>query len=311
MTAGDIKAAPYVLGAARDIKQYRDQKGYRKIPVGYSAADIAQLRPMLQNYFACRPDPDERMDFFSLNSYEWCGPATYTTSGYDKLQEMAANYNIPIFFSETGCNVPPPRSFSDQAAIFGPDMVNTWSGSIIYEWIQAANEYGLVSFETANAPTGNPTPISPDFANLQSQWAKASPEGISKSAYDTTSIKPIACPSQGPTWSVDPSAPLPTLGQKGEFTPDPSASKSSTVSGRPNETGTGNPTGSGTATVTPTESGTHSEATPSATPNHKSGGAGHPMLNPITRVKTTGSNDRWFFTPGIALLAIAFGFFWL
>ena len=121
--------------------------------MGYSGADIAELRPMLQNYMACRPDPSERLDFFALNSYEWCGSAaTYTTSGYSNLQNMTADYNIPIFFSETGCNASPPRTFGAQAAIFGPDMSNTWSGSIVYEWVQEANLYGLVSYGDPNAP---------------------------------------------------------------------------------------------------------------------------------------------------------------
>ncbi|EER42472.1 1,3-beta-glucanosyltransferase [Histoplasma capsulatum H143] len=71
-TANDSIAAPYILSATRDIKAYRDSKNYRKIPVGYSAADIAELRPMLQNYLVCREDESERLDFFALNAYEWC-----------------------------------------------------------------------------------------------------------------------------------------------------------------------------------------------------------------------------------------------
>ena len=110
---------------------------------------------MLQNYFACRPDPQERMDFFGLNSYEWCGPTqTYEGSGYANLQAMSANYSIPIFFTETGCMTVPPRTFADQAAIFGPQMENTWSGSIIYEWLQEENKYGLVTYGDPNAAIG-------------------------------------------------------------------------------------------------------------------------------------------------------------
>lgn len=62
-----------IKAAARDLKAYRDSKGYRTIPVGYSAADIAELRPMLQDYLTCGGNASDSVDFFSLNSYEWCG----------------------------------------------------------------------------------------------------------------------------------------------------------------------------------------------------------------------------------------------
>lgn len=35
--------APFVKAVTRDIKQYMGNRGYRKIPVGYSAADISSL----------------------------------------------------------------------------------------------------------------------------------------------------------------------------------------------------------------------------------------------------------------------------
>lgn len=66
-------AAPYIKAAARDLKAYRNSKGYRDIPVGYSAADIAELRPMLQDYLTCGGNASDSVDFFALNSYEWCG----------------------------------------------------------------------------------------------------------------------------------------------------------------------------------------------------------------------------------------------
>ncbi|KAJ5174605.1 uncharacterized protein N7482_000482 [Penicillium canariense] len=227
-TANGSHAAPYVLAAARDVKAYRDQKGYRAIPVGYSAADIADLRPMLQNYLACSKNESERLDFYSLNAYEWCGQSSYDVSGYDMLQKNATDYPIPIFFSETGCNTPAPRTFDDQASIFGSRMSGTWSGAIIYEWIEEVNDYGLISYGpsvTGATNTivvdgytrkGTPTPVSPDFDNLKSQWATLNPTGVALSNYkkETASIVAPECPaSTSGGWAVDPSSPLPTLGQ--------------------------------------------------------------------------------------------------
>ncbi|CAG8184724.1 unnamed protein product [Penicillium salamii] len=222
-------AAPYVLAAARDVKAYRDKKGYREIPVGYSAADIADLRPMLQNYMACSSNASERLDFYSLNAYEWCGSSSYTQSGYSELQKNATDYPIPIFFSETGCMTPKPRLFQDQSAIFGEHMVDTWSGSMIYEWIEETNDYGLISYGASVDPAtasgtqiedgftrqGTPTPVLPDFNNLKSQWATLHPTGVALSAYKKSmSSASLKCPaSTSGGWAVDPSAPLPTLGQ--------------------------------------------------------------------------------------------------
>jgi len=222
-TPAGSPAAPYAKAAAHDLKSYRNSKGYRNIPVGYSAADIASLRPMLQNYLACGSDTESTIDFFSLNAYEWCGHNTYEASGYAALNANASTYNIPIFFSETGCNTIQPRTWEDQAAIFGPEMASYWSGSIAYEWIEEANNYGLVTYgpkvdpASPNAPpdgfprTGTPQPIQPDFNNLKGQWAAASPSTIALAAYNPTNSAP-ACPASTPgAWEVDPAAPLPTL----------------------------------------------------------------------------------------------------
>jgi 1,3-beta-glucanosyltransferase GAS1 len=225
----DSPAAPYLKAAARDMKAYRDRKGYRHIPIGYSAADIEQLRPMLQNYLTCGGNSSEIIDFFALNSYSWCDPSTYTTSSYDKLQEYAAKFPVPIFFSETGCNVPGPRTWDDMDAIFGPDMVGDWSGVIVYEWIQEQNNYGIISYgpqiddltknddEVFDGFTrkGTPTPKSPDFQNLQTKWQKIKPTGVSKADHDPKDVSTRACPSstEGGWWRVDGNVALPSIGQ--------------------------------------------------------------------------------------------------
>ncbi|KAF4634745.1 hypothetical protein G7Y89_g3351 [Cudoniella acicularis] len=219
-------AAPYVKAAARDLKAYRNSKGYRNIPVGYSAADIAELRPMLQNYLACGTNSSESIDMFGLNAYEWCGDNTLQTSGYSTLNTYATGYDIPIFFSETGCNAVQPRTFDDQNAIFGSDMNTLWSGAIIYEWIEEANDYGLISYGPNVSATvvasdiiggysraGTPTPVAPDFTNLQNQWKTLNPTGVASSAYSPT-LTPPACPSStAGGWLVDGDVKLPSIGQ--------------------------------------------------------------------------------------------------
>lgn len=213
-TAAGSGAAPYIKAAIADMKAYRDSKGYRSVPIGYSAADIAELRPMLQFYLACGDDDSQTVDFFGLNSYEWCAINTFNGSGYDVLQQEAATGGIPIFFSETGCNVGGPRTFDDQDAILGPDMADTWSGAIIYEWVQETNDYGLISYANDGALHGTPTAIAPDFQNLMNHWKTLSPTGVSKSAYtNMMTISHPPCPiSTAGGWLVNGNVALPTLG---------------------------------------------------------------------------------------------------
>ncbi|KAG9230247.1 Glucanosyltransferase-domain-containing protein [Amylocarpus encephaloides] len=207
-------ATPVVRAAAADMKAYIALKNYRKIPVGYSAADIAELSPMVQNYLACDPDPANNIDFFGLNSYRWCGESSYQISGYDTLQAAAKDYPIPIFFSETGCNQPAPRLFTDQAAIFGPDMVNTWSGSIIYEWVQEVNNFGLVNYgPNGQIYGGPPAPMQPGFDNLANQWKNITPNGVAEAAYTPSLVAP-PCPAATAGWQVNGNVVIPTLAKQ-------------------------------------------------------------------------------------------------
>ncbi|KAH8592538.1 Glucanosyltransferase-domain-containing protein [Bisporella sp. PMI_857] len=158
------------------------QAGYHSIPIGYCAAGIAELRPQLQNYLACST-PETSIDYFGLNSYEWCGDG----------------YSVPIFFSETGRNViPGGRTFTDQGAIFGPKMVDTWSGSVIYEWGKS------VSY------SGTPIPIRPDYNNIKNKWTEASPVGVKEAAY-TPSLSAPACPLASGGWKVNGNVAIPTV----------------------------------------------------------------------------------------------------
>jgi hypothetical protein len=225
-TENDSPTAPYLKAAARDMKAYRDASGYREIPIGYSAADILQLRPALQDYLTCGGNSSEIVDFFSLNSYSWCDPSTYVESTYDQLELYAKNFPVPIFLSETGCIIPGPRVWDDQDAIFGSKMVNDWSGSIVYEWIQEENSYGIITYGPSGQPagpnveggflrSGTPQPKLPDFPNLKAKWATNTPVGVKKSAYDPDSVSTRACPKStaGSWWQVDGDVTLPTLGE--------------------------------------------------------------------------------------------------
>lgn len=253
----DSPAAPYIKAAARDMKVYRDKKGYRDFPIGYSAADIVQLRPMLQDYLTCGGNSSEIIDFFGLNSYSWCDPSDFNKSSYDHLQTYAENFPVPIFFTETGCNTPGPRLFDDQDAVFSEPMINDWSGSIIYEWIEEQNNYGLISYGPkvdaalhddtvfdGYTRKGEPTPISPDFNNLKTKWASIHPTGVMKSDVDVKKLSTRACPTStaGGWWQVGGNVQLPIVDQSitGTFTAKPTVTEDPTTTAGGSKSGGGN-----------------------------------------------------------------------
>ncbi|KAF8935958.1 Glucanosyltransferase-domain-containing protein [Dissophora ornata] len=194
-------ASGYVKALLRDSKKYISSSAPRTIPVGYANNDDPDIRLQIQAYFNCGKD-EERIDFFGINLYEWCGAsATYLTSGYANRTKEIASYSIPVFLSEFGCNLVTPRTFPEVKSIFGPDMTNNWSGGIVYEWSQEDNNYGLVQIK----PDDTVAPL-PDYNNLKTALAPLQPKGVSMDSF-TKQMPPSTCPAITSSW--EPSATLP------------------------------------------------------------------------------------------------------
>jgi hypothetical protein len=85
----------------RDLKNYIAKHASRKIPVGYSAADVRDILQDTWAYLQCNNNNDNSSsDFFGLNSYSWCGgDATFQSSGYADLVTTFNSSAIPVFVS--------------------------------------------------------------------------------------------------------------------------------------------------------------------------------------------------------------------
>ena len=138
----NVDAIPFVKAAVRDMKSYIKQKNYRTIGVGYASDDDATIRVDLEDYLNCGPS-ENSIDFFGYNIYSWCGQSSIQTSGYAARTQEFANYSVPAFFAEYGCNVPEPRLFDETLALYGSQMTPVWSGGIVYEYFQETNNYGV------------------------------------------------------------------------------------------------------------------------------------------------------------------------
>ncbi|PGH09717.1 hypothetical protein GX51_00397 [Blastomyces parvus] len=188
-----VKSVPaYIRAVQRDMKQYIANHAPRQIPVGYSAADIREILEDTWAYMACELEdsPESRSDFFGLNSYSWCGDATYTSSGYNKLVAQFSDTSLPVFFSEYGCNEVQPRVFTEVGALYGPEMTKALGGGLVYEYSQEANNYGLVELNDDKTVT-----LRVDYNNLMEQYSKIDIPLLESLDPVATSAKPPKCSS--------------------------------------------------------------------------------------------------------------------
>ncbi|KAI5857255.1 Glucanosyltransferase-domain-containing protein [Tricharina praecox] len=178
----------YLKAIVRDMKGYIERHVSRVIPVGYSNADDLDFRISLAKYLEC--GSEGYIDFFGVNSYQWCGHNTFEGSGYDKLVEDYTDYSLPVFFTEFGCNESPPRQWEEVDALYSDKMTGVFSGGLVYEYTQEANNYGIVDV-AKNGQVKSRT----DFIALQKAYAKA-PSDVKLPKGATAPKRPAKCPAE-------------------------------------------------------------------------------------------------------------------
>ncbi|KAF2000941.1 glycoside hydrolase family 72 protein [Amniculicola lignicola CBS 123094] len=184
--------APYVKAVTRDMKSYINSRGYRSIPVGYSAADVDSNRFQMAEYMNCGADAI-RSDFFAFNDYSWCDPSSYEISGWDQKVAKYSNYSIPLFLSEYGCNKN-TRKFEEVASLYSTDMTGVYSGGLVYEYSEEGSKYGLVTIDGDSVTEGA------DFTALKTALAGTKdPSGDGGYKSDGSAS---ACPTKSSTWNV-------------------------------------------------------------------------------------------------------------
>ncbi|KAI1841075.1 hypothetical protein JX266_012733 [Neoarthrinium moseri] len=177
----DESVPKYIRAVVRDLKEYIALHAPRSIGVGYSAADVATMLTDTWAYLGCELENStySKMDFFGLNDYEWCGDSSFTESGYDDLVTDFSGTDIPVFFSEYGCNNVAPRTFTNVPVLYGDDMAEL-SGGLVYEFTQETDKYGLVAINSSTEVT-----LLQDFNYLMQEFLTidvASREEINKTA---------------------------------------------------------------------------------------------------------------------------------
>lgn len=188
--ASVVEVPQYIRAVTRDMKDYIAKQAKRPIPVGYSAADVRPMLADTANYLSCAisEEASSKIDLFGLNSYSWCGDASFETSGYNTLVDDFKSTTVPVFFSEYGCIEVRPRMFSEVPTIYGDKMTGVFSGGLVYEYTQEENKYGLVEFNSNNTAS-----LLIDYDNLQRQYSTLDFAKIQSADGTATARTPPAC----------------------------------------------------------------------------------------------------------------------
>ncbi|KAI4762536.1 putative 1,3-beta-transglucosylase, GH72 family [Aureobasidium sp. EXF-3400] len=182
-------APAYIRAVTRDMKDYIAKNINRDISVGYSAADVADILSDTWEYLGCElsNSTSSKIDFFGLNDYEWCGDSTFEQSGYSKLIDLFGNTSIPVFFSEYGCNLVKPRTFTNVPVLYGQEM-SVMSGGLVYEYSEGENDYGLVNITSADE-----IHLREDYGFLATQYSKLDESLLNSANSTATGRKAPAC----------------------------------------------------------------------------------------------------------------------
>ncbi|KAF5663179.1 putative beta (1-3) glucanosyltransferase gel3p [Fusarium heterosporum] len=207
----NTQASAFVKAAVRDTKAHIKSKYDRWLGVGYASNDDVDIREEIADYFNCGDD-SERIDYWGYNIYSWCGKSNMEDSGYSNQAKFFKDYSVPVFFAEYGCNEPggaAARTFDETTVLYEEkEMVDVFSGGIVYMYFQEANDYGLVKVSKNDAAVKLK-----DFDQLKSKATSAHATGVDKDDYKPTG-KAATCPEQSKSWKVASNALPPTPDSK-------------------------------------------------------------------------------------------------
>ncbi|KAK4182751.1 Glucanosyltransferase-domain-containing protein [Podospora australis] len=201
--ANTTLTAKYVKATDRDMRAYIKARGYRKILVGYSAADVTSNRMQTAAYFNCGPE-EHRSDFFAFNDYSWC-TSNFVESGWNIKVKNFTGYGLPIFLSEYGCNTN-TRDFKELESLMHSNMTSVYSGGLMYEYTMETNKYGIVKIKGGDTrggldQTGAREELQPEFDNLvKAMKTYKAPSGDGGYTKET---KVSECPPTDDHWLVD------------------------------------------------------------------------------------------------------------
>lgn len=225
-------AAPALKAAARDLHAFLAARGYRPIPLSYSAADVASFRDLTAQYLTCESgnDGDDEgggeagtIDLLGLNVFLSCAADDWRAL---HAQFAALGLPVPVAISEAGCRSSGggssaddtgARDFVDASLVLGAEMRDVFCGVSVFEWAMrsGASKFGVVEYDGGGAGKGEAKTLA-QFGVLSGVYgaaAKVTATATGESSAAATTKRVVACPTKDVAkgWLVEAGAVLPSI----------------------------------------------------------------------------------------------------
>ncbi|KAI1442439.1 glycoside hydrolase family 72 protein [Annulohypoxylon stygium] len=140
--------APSIRAIVRDTKEYirlvSTKKNVRSLPVGVFIPDQRSMLKLQYEYFVSTPERDA-VDFMGINEFSYVGDSPMLHYSYHELINILSESPIPVFFSMYGNRVVVPRPFHETQTLYTDfQMLSTFSGGFVFEFVQSSIGFGLV-----------------------------------------------------------------------------------------------------------------------------------------------------------------------
>jgi hypothetical protein len=224
---GNSTLATYLKAAIHDTKAYRDAKGYRKIPIGYSDKYQKEAPFLVRDYLTCGKKASDSADFWAISLNDWPSECSQSDFDPESLINTAALANVPVFVSQLSKSCSSSLFF----ALFGTMADNAWSGAVYNGWLLGAHDdEGMVNYGSTMKHTleigvystpplepktsiniGKPTPVSDAWSIISQKWSRAAHyTGVKAKEFEPRATTP-PCPTSSAPWNIAGDVKLPTL----------------------------------------------------------------------------------------------------
>jgi 1,3-beta-glucanosyltransferase GAS1 len=141
------QSLPFVRAAAREMKSYIKNKGYRSIPIGYMGTDHGSKATSV--FLNCG-EQISAIDFYGIIPHPSCSDVSSAQPFLEHLASQYSSYSVPTFLFKFICPASDPQEhYRDLQYLYGNNVSRVFSGGVaaffLESRVEGVPEPGMIS----------------------------------------------------------------------------------------------------------------------------------------------------------------------